>query len=76
MLCDPHFQARGLFEQAPSAERSYTVPALLPRLTETPGRTDWAGPAHSAHTREVLRELGLDDAAIDALSRAGVIARF
>jgi crotonobetainyl-CoA:carnitine CoA-transferase CaiB-like acyl-CoA transferase len=75
MLRDPHFQARALFEQANSDGRTFTVPALLPRLAETPGRTDWAGPAHSAHTREVLQELGLDDASIDALARAGIIAR-
>ena len=75
MMSDPHFQARGLFEEAVSGERSYTVPAMFPRLVGTPGRTDSAGPEHSAHTHEVLRELGLDDAAIDALAASGVIAR-
>lgn len=74
MMRDPHFAARGLFEQAVSGERSYTVPAMLPRLTETPGATQWAGPARSAHAREVLRELGLDEAAIALLARSGVIA--
>ena len=75
MLRDPHFQARGLFEQARGEQRDYTVPAMFPRLAQTPGHTDWAGPSHSAHTREVLRELGLDDAAIDALAVSGVIAK-
>ncbi len=74
MLRDPHFAARGLFERAESDGVAYTLPAMFPRLTETPGQTRWAGPARSAHTREVLRELGLDDAAIDALAAAGVIA--
>jgi crotonobetainyl-CoA:carnitine CoA-transferase CaiB-like acyl-CoA transferase len=75
MLHDPQFVARGLFERAESDGIAYTLPAMFPRLTETPGVTRFAGPAHGAHTREVLREAGLDDAAIDALAQAGVIAR-
>jgi len=75
MLHDPQFVARGLFERAESEGVAYTLPAMFPRLTETPGATRFAGPAHGAHTREVLREAGLDDAAIDALAKAGVIAR-
>jgi len=75
MLHDPQFVARGLFERAESEGVAYTLPAMFPRLTETPGATRFAGPAHGAHTREVLREAGLDDAAIDALAQAGVIAR-
>jgi crotonobetainyl-CoA:carnitine CoA-transferase CaiB-like acyl-CoA transferase len=72
---DPQFVARGLFERAESDGVAYTLPAMFPRLTETPGTTRFAGPAHGAHTREVLREAGLDDAAIDALEKSGVIAR-
>jgi crotonobetainyl-CoA:carnitine CoA-transferase CaiB-like acyl-CoA transferase len=75
MLRDPQFVARGLFERAEADGVAYTLPAMFPRLTETPGATRFAGPAHGAHTREVLREAGLDDAAIDALADAGVIAR-
>jgi crotonobetainyl-CoA:carnitine CoA-transferase CaiB-like acyl-CoA transferase len=75
ILRDPQFLARGLFERAEAEGVAYTLPAMFPRLSETPGETRFAGPAHGAHTREVLREAGLDDAAIDALADGGVIAR-
>ncbi len=74
MFRDPHFQARGLFEKVETETGPLTLPAILPKLTETPGRTDWAGPALSAHTREVLSELlGLSEAEMDALAGQGVI---
>ncbi|MEY1662705.1 CaiB/BaiF CoA transferase family protein [Isoalcanivorax beigongshangi] len=76
MLRDPHFQARGLFEQVEINGQPLTLPALLPRLTDTPGRTAWPGPAVGAHNEEVLRQgLGLSDADWAALVRSGVIAQ-
>lgn len=57
MFADPHFQARGLFEQVEIDGRPLKIPAILPRLADTPGRTDWPGPSLGSHTDEVLREL-------------------
>lgn len=74
-LCaDPHFRARGLFERVEVDGRELEIPALLPRLRETPGATEWPGPSVGSHTDEVLREvLALDEAEVDALRAAGAI---
>jgi formyl-CoA transferase len=49
------------------------VPGIVPRLSETPGATDWLGPDLGEHTAEVLRGLGYDDERINALRADGVI---
>jgi formyl-CoA transferase len=49
------------------------VPAIVPKLSATPGQTRWIGPRLGEHTDEVLRALGYDDTAIRALRDEGVI---
>lgn len=74
MFEDPHFHARGLFEEFIVNGKPLTIPALLPRLSATPGRTDWTGPALGSHNEEIFRgllQLGADEFA--ELSRIGVI---
>lgn len=74
MLADPHFRARGLFEPVEIDGKPLKIPAIAPRLTTTPGRTDWPGPALGAHNREVFGELlGLDAEKLAALRERGVI---
>jgi crotonobetainyl-CoA:carnitine CoA-transferase CaiB-like acyl-CoA transferase len=74
MVDDPHFQARGLFEEVDVGGRPLKLPAIIPKLSETPGGTEWAGPAVGEHTREVLGQvLGLSDDEIDELSGKGAI---
>lgn len=74
MLVDPHFVARGLFEEVGYDGRKLKIPAMVPKLSETPGRTDWAGPEVGAFNREVYGELlGLSEAEIEALAERGVI---
>lgn len=71
---DAHYAARGMFETVEVGGRPLRIPALVPKLSETPGGTEWPGPELGAHSREVLREvLGLAEAEIDELSRQGVI---
>jgi formyl-CoA transferase len=65
MMTDPQFLARGMFEQ--HAFRDGTpikLPAITPKLSETPGETKWLGPALGEHNTEVLRSLGYDEAQI------------
>lgn len=57
MLADPHFNARGLFEEVETNEGPLKVPAILPKLENTPGGTRSAGPKLGEHTDEVLRDL-------------------
>lgn len=74
MLADPHFNARGLFEEVQVNGEPLKIPAMMPFLSETPGRTDWPGPTVGAHNDEILGSLlgyGAEDLA--ALSRDGVI---
>lgn len=59
MLSDPHYQARDLFEEVETPAGSLKIPAILPKLSATPGRTDWPGGPVGAHTEDILLELGL-----------------
>ena len=73
MVNDPHFNARGLFEQVEINGKPLKIPAILPKLDDTPGATEWAGPELGAHTNEVLKSLGMTVDQIEALKHSGVI---
>lgn len=74
MMNDEHFKARGLFEQVQVDGKPLTVPAMVPLLSATPGRTDWPGPAIGAHNQEVLGGLlGYSSAELETLRQDGVI---
>ena len=74
MMVDPHFIARGLFEEVDVNGKPLKIPAMVPKFSATPGRTDWAGPEVGAFNAEVYGDLlGLSDAEIAALADAGVI---
>ena len=74
MLEDPHYQARGLFETVATGTRDLKIPAILPRLSDTPGSTEWAGPAEAgSHNAEILSELGFDAQQQALLRTQGVI---
>ena len=47
------------------------VPGIVPKLSRTPGTVRSAPRAKGADTREVLRSLGYDAAAIDKLIAEG-----
>ncbi|UTA48943.1 CoA transferase [Simiduia sp. 21SJ11W-1] len=75
-MADPHFQARSLFERVEINGRPLDIPAILPKLTGTPGTTEWPGGEVGSHNDEVLQSvLGLSAEAIQALVAEGVIAR-
>jgi crotonobetainyl-CoA:carnitine CoA-transferase CaiB-like acyl-CoA transferase len=74
MLNDPHYQARGLFETVEIDGESLKIPAIMPRMEGTPGRTDWPGMDIGSHNDEVLRGiLNLGDAEIEQLRAEGVV---
>jgi crotonobetainyl-CoA:carnitine CoA-transferase CaiB-like acyl-CoA transferase len=75
IVADPQYAARGMIREATLPDGStLKVPGVVPKLSATPGGFEGGGPALGEHTREVLRELGYEDAAIDALSGRGVVA--
>eukprot|EP00403_Amphidinium_massartii_P020690 CAMPEP_0178387006 /NCGR_PEP_ID=MMETSP0689_2-20121128/8854_1 /TAXON_ID=160604 /ORGANISM="Amphidinium massartii, Strain CS-259" /LENGTH=743 /DNA_ID=CAMNT_0020007363 /DNA_START=110 /DNA_END=2338 /DNA_ORIENTATION=- len=69
MMADPHFQARGMFEEVETPTGlKLKIPAMVPKLSETPGQTRWCGPQVGAHTKEVLKDyLGYSDDTIAKL---------
>ena len=71
---DLHFRHRGMIEPVVLPDgMAVDLPGIVPRLSETPGRTTWIGPPLGAHAGEVLGRLGLDEAAVDGLRKEGVI---
>jgi len=74
-LDDPHFKARGLIEHVKTdAGEDVVIPGIAPQLSETPGRTTWAGPPLGAHNDEVYGGLlGLDAGVMADLRARGVI---
>jgi crotonobetainyl-CoA:carnitine CoA-transferase CaiB-like acyl-CoA transferase len=74
MFADPHFNARGMFEQVEINGKPLKIPAILPKLSATPGRTDWPGGEVGSHTQDILENiLNLSVADIDQLKEKGVI---
>jgi len=74
MMADEHYQARGLFEEVDVGGSKLKIPALVPKLSETPGRTDWAGPEVGSFNQEVYGELlGLSAEKLAGLEQRGVI---
>jgi len=74
MMNDEHYIARGMFQEVEANGRTLHIPAMLPILTETPGTTEWPGPALSEHTDEVLSELlGKDEKEITQLREDGIL---
>jgi crotonobetainyl-CoA:carnitine CoA-transferase CaiB-like acyl-CoA transferase len=75
MLNDEHFNARGLFETVEIDGQPLKIPALVPRLSRTPGATRWPGGELGHDNREILEGLlGLNERQLDELRSAAVIA--
>ena len=73
MMADPHFQARGLFQQVEINGAPLKIPAIMPRLGGTPGATRWPGGDAGGDTEAVARcELGLSEEEFQRLKAEGV----
>lgn len=74
MFADPQFQARGMLEAALLPDgKPFHIPGVVPRLSETPGGTEWIGPSLGEHTSAVLEHLGYTPEAIGRLRHIGAI---
>ncbi|MGB5330389.1 MAG: CaiB/BaiF CoA-transferase family protein [Gammaproteobacteria bacterium] len=74
MLNDEHFNARGLFETVEIDGQPLKIPAIVPKLTRTPGATRWPGGELGHDNQEVLAGLlGLDEQQMEDLRSAAVI---
>jgi len=74
MFEDEHFRARGMFEQVEIDGKPLEIPAILPKLSDTPGKTCWPGGEVGSHNDEVLGGiLGLSAEDMVGLANSGVI---
>ena len=74
MMADEHYQARGLFEEVDVNGKKLKIPAMVPKLSKTPGRTDWAGPEVAAFNQEIYGGLlGLSAQEMAEFEELGII---
>jgi succinyl-CoA---D-citramalate CoA-transferase len=74
IFADPHYRERRSVIEVPSEIGPLPQPAVVPRLSATPGRATHAGPPLGKHTEEVLTGLlNMTPAEIADLRAAGVV---
>ena len=74
MFSDPQFLAREMFLQARLPDgKPFKMPGIVPKLSDTPGSSEWVGPALGEHTAQLLGELGYDAAQIAHLREQGAV---
>jgi crotonobetainyl-CoA:carnitine CoA-transferase CaiB-like acyl-CoA transferase len=74
VFADPHYRARQSIIEVPSEIGPLPQPAVVPRLSTTPGRATHAGPPLGRHTDEVLTGLlGMSPAEIAELRACGAV---
>ena len=71
---DVHYQARQMIQQFKLKDgQTLKLPGIVPKLSETPGETEWLGPELGEHTAEILSALGIDSEQQKVLKQQGVI---
>jgi len=75
IMRDPHYIAREMFETVSLPDGTpVKLPTFGPKLSHTPGRTDWIGPVIGAHNEEVYSGmLGMDEEELSRLHEEGII---
>lgn len=71
---DPQYVAREMLISARLPDgQEFRMPGIVPKMSDTPGSTEWVGPELGAHTHEVLGAVGYSDSEIEELHRIGAI---
>jgi crotonobetainyl-CoA:carnitine CoA-transferase CaiB-like acyl-CoA transferase len=74
MLNCEHYNARNMFEQVEIDGKPLKIPAIVPKLKSTPGKTTWSGPSLGSHNDEVFKDiLGLEEQQLQSLREQKVI---
>ena len=73
MLEDPHYRSRELFEEVDVNGSPLKIPAILPKLSKTPGRTTHPGPQVGSSTMITLKELGYSENELESMKNDGDI---
>ncbi|WP_022961024.1 CaiB/BaiF CoA transferase family protein [Halopseudomonas pelagia] len=74
MFSDPQFLARDMLitGQLPDG-KDFKMPGIVPKLSASPGSSEWTGPALGEHTDELLTQLGYNAHDLERLRTEGVI---
>lgn len=72
---DPQYLAREMIQSFNlSSGESLKVPGVVPKMSKTPGGTNWLGPDLGEHTKQILEDvLAYDEKKIQKLKDEGVI---
>jgi formyl-CoA transferase len=74
IAADAHYRAREMIQEFKLEDgKPLKLPAIVPRLSETPGETKWLGPRLGEHTAEILSALGYAPEEQEKLKRLGAI---
>ncbi|OFJ41499.1 formyl-CoA transferase [Pseudomonas koreensis] len=74
MFNDPQYLAREMFLHAKLPDgKDFKMPGIVPKLSETPGSSQWVGPQLGEHNAQVLGDLGYDATQITRLREDGAI---
>ena len=73
IVADPHYLARQMIELTETFAGPLKVPAVLPKLSRTPGRIGQGGPQLGEHTNDILAGLGLSEEQRQGLRERGII---
>ena len=74
MMSDPHFNDRELFEKVEINGEPLNIPAILPKLSQSPGATEWPGPKLASHTDDILQGIGITEDKIKIFKTNGIVA--
>ncbi|QIB35494.1 CaiB/BaiF CoA transferase family protein [Ancylobacter pratisalsi] len=76
IISDPQYLSRDMIlpSQLPDGT-NVKMPGIVPKLSETPGVVNWAGPRLGEHTSALMAGLGYDPSEIETLVASGVVAR-
>ncbi len=74
ILEDPHFIEREVVADYPDRDMGeFPMHHVVPRLSATPGSIGTPAPHLGQHNREILREIGVDDARYAKLLAGGAV---
>jgi formyl-CoA transferase len=75
IMRDPQYLARNMFESIELPDgKPLKIPAVVPKLSETPAKTEWRGPTLGEHNREVYGELlGFSDSELAEMQQSKLI---
>lgn len=74
MFSDPQFLARDMLLSSKLPDgKTFKMPGIVPKLSDTPGEVEWIGPELGEHNHSILTQLGYSPEQISQLKNSGAI---